>query len=193
MKKINANKVVFLIGAVLATHFGGSKGFYGRVNYPRTDPEVWYVMDNGSYVTNDAVHVAIVRNLVVPSSANFFLYGLESAYTNDNAWAEHAFCAYSNTFDRMTVPFDFAFPAASNYNWIGFTDWVPPPVTHTNGVAYVGWQIGAGKAINELAPYKTGIYADGAKLAPSPAITNGPAISVRTTAPLTTTQEDNTP
>lgn len=168
---------VFLLGVAMATLYGGAKHVVGKITYPRTDPEVWYLLDNGSYVTNDAVHVAFSRNLIVPASASFYLYGLELSYTNQADWAEHSFCAYSNTFARISQPFDLPHPAATNLNWIAFTDWTPPPVTHTNGVAYVAWQIGFDKSMNELVPYRTGVYTNGVRVAPSPAITNGPPVS----------------
>ena len=168
-----ANRLVFAIGVVLATLYGGSKGFYGRITYPRTDPEVWYLQDNGSYVTNAAVHLAFTRNLIVPASAMFYLYGLESSYTNESDWADFSFCAYSNSFENISVPFDVAWPAATNYNWIAFTDWTPSPTVHTNGVAFVAWQIGVGKPPNDIAMIRTGVYANALRIAPNPAITNG--------------------
>ena len=172
---IRAHKVDAIIVApfVICLIYTGATKNEARINYPRTDPEVWYLMDNGSYVTNDAVHVAFTRNLIVPNTASFYIYGLELSYTNESDWAEHSFLAYEDTFGNMTVPFDMPFEAATNYNWMAFTDWTPPPVTHTNGVAYVAWQIGAGKSINDLVPYRTGIYTNSVRVAPSPAITNG--------------------
>ena len=156
--------------------YGGSKC---KITYPRPDPETWYLMDNGSYVTNDAVHVAFTRNLIVPASASFYIYGLELSYTNESDWAEFSFCQFSNSFANVSVPFDMAYPAATNFNWIAFTDWTPPPVTHTNGVAYVVWQIGRGRGMNDLVPYRTGIYTNGVRVAPSAAITNGPAATLQ--------------
>ena len=155
------------------TTYAGAKHFMARITYPRTDPETWYLMDNGSYVTNNAVHVAFTRNLIVPDSAMFYLYGLESSYTNESDWTDHSFCAYSNSFAAITVPFDFAYTAASNFNWLAFTDWTPAPQTHTNGVAYVAWQIGADKPTNNVALIRTGVYVNALRLAPNPAITNG--------------------
>lgn len=174
MKKfrLTANRAVFFIGVVLATLYGGAK-HTATVTYPRTDPETWYLMDSGSYVTNDAVHIAYTKNLVVPNSANIFIEGLELCYTNQSDWAEHSFLAYSNTLGNATSPFDMPFHAATNFNWVVYTDWAPGPATHTNGVAFVAWQIGASKPTNDLAMVRTGVYADALKLAPNPAITNG--------------------
>lgn len=155
-----AARCVFLVSVALMTLYGGSKGT-GRIVYPTTDPEVRYLLDNGSYVTNDAVRVAFTRNVLVPSTANFYLDRCEIKYTNEAEIVAHIVNAYSNTFDRMTVPFDFAFAAATNHNWYAYTDWTPSPIVHTNGVAIVNWLIG-GKT-NHLALVRTGIYTNAAK------------------------------
>ena len=165
---------VFLLGATMATLYGGAKHIIGKITYPRTDPETWYLLDNGSYVTNDAVHVAFARNPILPASANIFIEGLELSYTNANDWAEHSFLAYSNTLGNVSSPFDLSFPAATNYNWIAYTDWTPPPTTHTNGVAYAAWQRSIDGATNRIATVKTGIYIDSLRVSPDPAITNSP-------------------
>ena len=184
--RLTANKAVFLVGAVLATLYGGAKHATGKITYPRTDPETWYLRDNGSYVTNDAVHVAYTKNPILPNSANLFIEGLELSYTNDSDWAEHSFLAYSNTLGNALSPFDMAWPAATNYNWIAYTDWTPPPTTHTNGVAYAAWQRPIDGATNRIATVKTGIYIDSLRVSPDPAITNSPPSSTRAT--LTTEQ-----
>ena len=179
LRWIKAHKWDALIVApfVLCLIFSGSTKHIARITYPRIDPEVWYLRDYGSYVTNDTVHISFTRNIIIPATAWFYLYGLESTYTNESDWAEHSFCAYSNTFANISQPLDIQYANASNYNWMAFTDWTPPPVTHTNGVAYVVWQVGANKGINELVPYRTGVYTNGFRVAPGPAITNGPPFS----------------
>ena len=168
---------VFLLGVTMATLYGGAKHIIGKITYPRTDPETWYLMDNGSYVTNDAVHVAFARNPILPASANIFIEGLELSYTNTSDWAKHSFLAYSNTLGNVSSPFDMPHPDATNYNWIAYTDWVPPPTTHTNGVAYASWQRSINGSTNVLSTVKTGIYVDALRISPNPAITNGPPVS----------------
>ena len=165
---------IFLAATALAALFGGSKGW---ITFPRTDPEAWYLLDNGSYVTNDAVHVAFTRNLILPNAANFFVEGLELSYTNETDWAEHSFLAYSNTIGNVVSPFDIPFPNAINYNWIAYTDWTPPPTTHANGVAYATWQRPIDGSTNVLVTVKTGIYVDALRISPNPAITNSPPTS----------------
>jgi len=177
----------FLAFAAAAAMYAGAK--HGTIAYPRTDPETWYLRDSGSYVTNDHVHVQFTRNVIVPDSATFYLDGLDIQYTNQSDWAEHSFTAYSATFGEIQLPLNVPYANATNFNWIAYTDWVPPPVVHTNGIAYVAWQVGVGKTTNDLATTRTGIYVDGLRLAPNPAITNGPPVFLmqQTTNP----QEDN--
>ena len=178
--RVTANRTVFFLGVVLATLYGGSKGVVGTITYPRTDPETWYLMDNGSYVTNDAVHVAFSRNPILPNTASFYIEGLAVSYTNASDWAEHSFVAYSNTLGSVVSPFDMPYPTATNYNWIVYTDWTPPPTTHTNGVAYAAWQRSADGSTNRIATVKTGIYIALRRVSPDPAITNSPPSSTRT-------------
>lgn len=165
---------VFLAFCALATMYAGAKHI-GRIEYPFTDPEVRYLTDHGSYVTNDYVHIDFTRNLLVPSSATLYVDGCDIQWTNDIDKAAHMFTAYASSFSVTTVPFDLPYAAATNYNWYVYTDWVPPPVVHTNGVAYISWQIGIGKATNDLAMTRTGVYRDSLRIAPNPSITNAPA------------------
>lgn len=179
----------FVFLATMATLTGGAKFISGKVTFPRTDPEMWYILDNGSYVTNDCVQLKFTRNLVVPASARFWLYALDRSYTNEADWAEHSFAVYSNQFANIsaTAAADFSvqYPNATNFNWIGFTDWTPGPVVHTNGVALVNWR-SIHDTTNAVAPYRTPIYFNWRRAAPSPAITNGPP----TTATRATTTEE---
>ncbi len=167
----------------------GSTKIHSTVTFPRTDPEIWYLMDNGSYVTNDWVHIGFNRNLLLPSTANFFVECLELSYTNQSDWAEHSILAYSNVIGSVQSPFDLAWPAASNYNWIVYTDWTPPPTTHTNGVAYATWQRPINGASNVCVTVKTGIYIGPLRVSPPPAMTNG----LTTTINLLSDIQENTP
>ena len=187
MKKVD--RIVFCIFAALAVLWAGGKA---KVIFPRVDPEVWYLMDGGSAVSNDVVSVRFVRNPILPVSANIFMDGMDVAYTNDEDWATHSFPAYSNRIDQLSENgFDFPFQNATNYNWSVYTDWTPSPIIHTNGVAFVMWQ--QGNATNHIVTYRTGVYADARKLAPNPWITNSPpmpAILLSTPTPTEANNED---
>ena len=187
MKKLD--RIVFCFFAALAVLWAGGKA---KVVFPRVDPEVWYLMDGGSAVSNDCVYVRFVRNPILPPTANIFMDGMDVAYTNDEDWATHSFPAYSNRIDQLSGNgFDFPFANATNYNWSVYTDWTPSPIIHTNGVAFVMWQ--QGNATNHIVTYRTGVYADARKLAPNPWITNSPpmpAILLSTPTPMEANNED---
>ena len=188
------NRLAFLFFAAVATWFAGAKHIVGHITYPYTDIATRYLTDSGSYVTNDYVHVSFTRNPIVPASAWFFLDACPLSVTNLAEIAANTSSIYSNTFAAISVPFDVPYEAATNYNWFAYTDWSPSPTVHTNGVAFVIWRF---RATNELEavvlPYRTGIYADGRRIAPDPAITNGPPISRGSLLTTQTTTETGAP
>lgn len=183
------DKIVFCVFAALAVLWAGGKG--GRVLFPRVDPEVWYLMDGGSAVSNNCVYVRFVRNPILPGSANIIMDGMDVAYTNEEDWAEHSFPAYSNRLDQLLINgFDLPWPDATNFNWAVYTDWTPSPIIHTNGVAFVLWQ--QGNATNRLVTYRTGVYTNAVRLAPNPTITNSPPMpAVMLMASPTPTEANN--
>ena len=152
---------VFVIGAV---QYGSTKGW---IFYLRTDSDTQYIVDRGSFVTNDYIHVDFVKSILVPGSADLQGYYRELSSTNDEDWVQFI----QTTFNDFPVPIDIPFPAATNFNFIFFTDWSPSPSVHTNGTATIMWQ---SKDENTLIPYRTDIYLDGERIAPNHSITNGP-------------------
>ena len=132
-------RAVFCGAVVVACLFGGAK-HTGSITYPKTDTDVAYLTDSGSYVTNDAVHVAFTR-IIVPDTATFYLDYCALDGTNSAGVATNWVNAKTATFADLTVPFDFAFAAATNYNWLAYTDWTPGPAVQTNGVWHAYWGI----------------------------------------------------
>ena len=124
-----AHLALFALAGAAATIYGGGKGRVGTVSFPRTDPQVAYLADAGSYVTNDFVHVSFTR-VVVPDSAGLFIDRREVSSTNDADWVTHL----ATTFAQFQVPQDVPFTAATNWNWAVYTDWTPGPAVETNGV-----------------------------------------------------------
>lgn len=113
----------------------------GTVSYPATELGRAYLQDRGSYVTNDWVHINFERR-IVPETANVYLDRRALDQTNDTDWVTHI----ASTFAEFTVPTNVPFANASNYNWIVYTDWVPPPTVLTNGVLHVNW----GKSLKDV-------------------------------------------
>lgn len=144
-----------ILGAALAL-YGGRKG---RITYPYTDYELRYLTDNGSYVTNDAIHVAFTR-IVAPASADFFISFRQVDSTNDLDWVVFT----NTTFAAFTVPCDIEYPAATNFDWICYTTWTPGPSVQTNGVWHSYW--GKDKKLHtHLIPIRSAVRVDGEVIA----------------------------
>lgn len=148
---------------------------FGSVSYPYTDVERRYLFDNGSYVTNNCIHIDFVRASFVPETAPLYGYFRPVGSTNDADWVKFI----DTTFDLFPVPRDFEFEGAETNNFIFFTPWTPGPAAHTNGVAVVYWRKKPG-AVSIAAPFRTGIYSNDVRVAPSPVITNSlPTVKIQ--------------
>lgn len=158
------SKVQGLLAAaaiVSCVMYGGSKGVYTRpVSFPRTDIEVAYLVDAGSYVTNDLVHVAF-NSYLIPSSAPIVLAYCPDGSTNE----EDIVTAYEATLANFPNPLDFAFENAISNRWYCYTTWTPGPAVHTNGVWQTIWMTDR-RDNRYLIPIRTKIEADGDVIAP---------------------------
>ena len=128
------------------------------VNFPYTDPEARYLFDNGSYVTNDAVHLAFTT-LLLPSDAPILLDYRVKGSTNDADFAT----AFNLPLGSLTLPLDYPFPAATNYDWYCYSTWTPGAQSVTNDIYILNWRAANDDA---LVPIRTAIYDNGEKLAP---------------------------
>lgn len=112
---------VFVCGLV---HYGSTKHI-GKVRVYDD-----YIRDNGSYLTNDYVYVAITKTLsIVPDSANVLVYAREISSTNAADWLQ---LTPVRTIGEH--PCTYMLIDATNYNIAVMCDFVPPPIVHTNGV-----------------------------------------------------------
>ena len=140
----------------------------GTITYLRTDADVQYIYDAGSFVSNDLVHVAFTF-AVAPGTADFQLWAWPRSSTNE----EEMVLVYSNTLAGVAQPYEFEYAGAISNRWFGFTTWTPGPSVHTNGVALVNWQLPYDpSATNVAAMTRTGVYIDGVRLAPNVAPDN---------------------
>ena len=168
MPRLTLNRAVFVLGAALATLYGGAK--HGSVAFPYTDPELRYLYDAGSYVTNGFVHVNFTRLPMVPDSADLQGWCRPAASTHDDEWIQFL----DTTFAAFPVPVDIEFDGAETNDFQFFTTWTPGPAAHTNGVAEIQWRKGYLDPSNAAAvPWRTGLYIEGMRVAPNPAMTNG--------------------
>ena len=135
----------------------------GTITYLRTEADVQYIYDAGSFVSNDLVHVAFTF-AVAPGTADFQLWAWPRSSTNE----EEMVLVYSNTLAGVAQPYEFEYAGAISNRWFGFTTWTPGPSVHTNGVALVNWQLPYDPAATNIAAMtRTGVYIDGEKLAPN--------------------------
>lgn len=126
-------KAVALLAAVLATMYGGSKSIVGRVTVD--DP---YIVDAGSFVTNDYVRVAIAKRYdIIPDDTEIMIYYRELAQTNAGDWVQYEKPSAPGYYVLSDFPTQIWMLYATNYNWLVAANYVQPPVVHTNGV----WQI----------------------------------------------------
>ena len=134
--KNSKHRKVFMLATAGFTLYAGAKHIItGMVEYPRTDADLAYLTDHGSYVTNDYIHIDFIRHPIVPDSAGFIVEVYELADTN----YEHGVTLVETTFADFPVPCDVTMDNATNYNAICYTPWTPGPAVQTNGVWHTYW------------------------------------------------------
>ena len=145
-----------IVGAVM---YGGSKGTR-PVSFPRTDIEVAYLVDAGSYATNGLVHVAF-NSYLLPPDATIVLSYWPDGSTNE----DEIVTALAAPLADFPNPLDFAFENAISNRWYCYTTWTPGPAVHTNGVWQTIWMMDR-RDNRYLIPIRTWIEADGDVIAP---------------------------
>ena len=117
-------RLAAVVGIALATQYGGSKGFLGRISV--SDP---YIADAGSYLTNDVVHVAISkRSTFLPDDTDILVYARAWDSTNAADWVR-----LTPHLTYADHPHDYALADATNHNVLVAASYVPV-IVHTNGV-----------------------------------------------------------
>lgn len=134
-----------------------------KVQFWHASTDTAYLINNGSIVTSNKVHIAFETRLL-PGSAMIFLDFIPKD-------AEQTAANYS-TFKAMTADewpreVDFDFEGALNYKWVMYTTYTPGPVVHTNGVA-VAELFRSQKYDNVAVPKRSTIWEDGKMLWPLP-------------------------
>ena len=132
--KVWRRQRAFLIMTGLALEaiiVGGTKPSKRPVNFPRTDIERPYLIDAGSFVSNDVVHVDFTTFLI-PDTAPVILAYWPNESTNEAEMVEYI----NQPLSAWQRPLDFEIENAISNRWYCYTTWTPGPVVHTNGV----WQ-----------------------------------------------------
>ena len=124
------HRAILTAAALIAAVVGGSKNIR-NVNFPRTDMEAEYLIDNGSYVSNNWVHVDFATFLI-PATAPITLAYWPNESTNEEDIVE----LFTDQLSAWPRPLDFEFENAISNRWYCYTTWTPGPAAHTNGV----WQ-----------------------------------------------------
>ena len=151
--------VPFVAGMIV---YGSTKA---RVTYPMTEAGRSYLVDRGSYVTNDFVHIDFERR-IVPDDAALVIERRGVASTNDTDWAEFL----RTTFAAFAVPADIPCADATNWMWIVYADWAPEPSVPTHGILEAKWGGSARDAAHRAerlavgVPAQTTVWADGEML-----------------------------
>lgn len=137
----------FVIASICLTIYAGTK--QGSISYPFTDPEQRYLIDSGSYVTNNAIYVSFER-VIAPANAPLLIDRRPISSTNDLEWVNFT----NTTFSAFNQPQTIAFQSATNFNWVVYTTWTPGPYVKTNGVWHAYWGVDK-KTGTHLIPVRT--------------------------------------
>lgn len=140
-----------------------------RITFLQTDPEIKYLIDKGSWVSNNVVHLEF-QTYLLPRSAPLFLDYISKAEPPDsNNFTTHL----SGTVESLTAlpeadlhVIEFEFENAISNRWVFYTTYTPGPNVHTNGVAVAEF-IKATKYDNVAVPKRSTIWENGKRIYPS--------------------------
>ncbi len=119
-------RLIALCMVAMAVMYGGSKGIVSV-----DDP---YIVNTGSYATNDILHVDIARRFdFIPMDMEILIWSRQDGLTNASDWVQLV-RVEEGPFKLNEFPLDIPFPNATNYNFMVAANYVPPPTVHTNGV-----------------------------------------------------------
>lgn len=164
----NVSLALSTLAVLGIAHYGATKGIVTRdVIFPRTDPAVAYLEDDGSYVTNNMVHVAF-KSYLIPGDAIIVLDYWPVDSTNE----ADVVTAVSGPLSMFPNPMDYAFENAISNRWYCYTTWTPGPAVHTNGVWQAIWMTDR-RENRYLIPIRTRVEVDGEAVAPPSAGTSG--------------------
>lgn len=133
-----------------------------RINFLQTDPEIKYLIDEGSWVSSNAVHLEFSTRLL-PSSAPLFLdYIPKTEPPESNNYSTYL----AGTVESVSNIVEFTFEGALSNRWVFYTTYTPGPSVHTNGVAVAEF-MKATKYDNVAVPKRSTIWEDGKRIYPT--------------------------
>lgn len=101
------------------------------IGFLQTDPEITYLIDKGSWVSNNVVHLEYETRLL-PASAMLYLDYI--AKTEDGNSTNYNNYINGTVADMPTI-IEFEYVNAISNRWIFYTTHTKGPNVHTNGVA----------------------------------------------------------
>ena len=132
------------------------------IGFLRTDPEVVYLIDNGSYVSNNVVHLEFSTRLLPPTAELFLDYIPKTEPVVSTAYTTHL----SGTVETLPRVIEFEFENAISNKWVFYTTYTPGPNVHTNGVAVAEF-FRATQYDNVAVPKRATIWENGERIYPS--------------------------
>lgn len=133
------------------------------IGFLRTDVEVVYLIDNGSYVSNNVVHLEFSTRLLPPSAELFLDYIPKTEPADSTAYTTYL----SGSVETVPNVVEFEFENAISNRWIFYTTYTPGPNVHTNGVAVAEF-FRATRYDNVAVPKRATIWKNGERIYPSP-------------------------
>lgn len=92
-----------------------------------------YIVNSGSYLTNDIAHVSIAkRTPLLPDDTEILVYARQVDSVDPSDWVR-----LSPHLTFADHPYDYTLANATNYDVLVAADFTPAPTVHTNGV----WQM----------------------------------------------------
>ena len=131
------------------------------ITFLQTDPEITYLIDNGSWVSDNVVHLEFSTRLLPPSAPLFLAYIPKTELPDSNNYTTYL----SGTVESVPDVFEFEFESAISNRWVFYTTYTPGPVVHTNGVAVAEF-MRATAYDNVAVPKRTTIRENGNKIWP---------------------------
>lgn len=132
------------------------------IGFLRTDPEIVYLIDNGSYVSNNVVRLEFSTRLLPPSAELFLDYIPKTEPADSTAYTTYL----SGSVETVPNVVEFEFENAISNRWIFYTTYTPGPNVHTNGVAVAEF-LKAKNYENVAVPKRSTIWEDGKRIYPS--------------------------
>lgn len=134
---------------------------YEKIHFYHASTDTVYLIDNGSFISNNTVHVDFVTRLLPDSAMIYLDYVPKGEEGNPNSYSTY-FASPSGEFPRTM---DFEFENAISNRWMMYTTYTPGPVVHTNGVAVAEF-LKAPDKDNVAIPKRATIWEDGKKVWP---------------------------